>query len=91
MAIVRQNAVIHGLVQGVYFRHFTVQEAKRLCLTGWVTNRADGSVEAEFQGEAGEVALMVNWLHRGSPLAQVSAVQARPCQRVEQETDFIVR
>lgn len=91
MSIVRLNAVVHGRVQGVYFRHFTAKEAERLCLSGWVRNLADGSVEAEFQGEEGEVALMVNWLHQGSPLSQVSRVQTRPCPRLEQETAFLVR
>ena len=91
MAIARQNAVVHGRVQGVCFRHFAAKEAERLCLTGWVCNLGDGSVEAEFQGEEGDVALMVNWLHQGSPLAQVSRVQTRPCQSLEQEIGFTVR
>lgn len=91
MPLVRMNAVICGRVQGVYFRHFTVKEAERLCLTGWVRNLADGTVEAEFQGEEREVAMMVNWLHQGSPLSQVSLVQARTCSNVERETGFLVR
>ena len=91
MASTRLNAVVHGRVQGVYFRHYTVKEAERLCLTGWVRNLADGSVEAEFQGEDGEVALMVNWLHQGSPLSQVNRVQTKLCQCVDQENGFLVR
>ncbi|MDD5757509.1 MAG: acylphosphatase [Desulfobulbaceae bacterium] len=91
MALVRMNAVVYGRVQGVYFRDFTVKEAERLCLTGWVRNLADGAVEAEFQGEEGAVALMVNWLHQGSPLSQVSLVQTRACTNVERETAFSVR
>lgn len=91
MACVRMNAVIHGRVQGVFFRHFTAKEAERLCLTGWVKNLADGSVEAEFQGAEGEVALMVNWLQHGSPLSQVSRVQTRICSTVEREAGFLVR
>jgi len=91
MAIVRQNAVVHGRVQGVFFRHFTAKEAERLGLTGWVRNLDDGSVEAEFQGEEGAVSLMVNWLHQGSPMSQVSRVQTRMCQSVGRETGFMVR
>lgn len=91
MAIVRQSAVVHGRVQGVFFRHYTAKEAERLGLTGWVRNLDDGSVEAEFQGEEEEVALMVNWLHQGSPMSQVSRVQTKPCLRVEMETGFMVR
>jgi len=91
MAIVRVNAVVHGRVQGVCFRHFTAKEAERLGLTGWVRNLADGSVEAEFQGEEGEVSLMINWLHQGSPMSEVSRVQTSPCQCVALKTGFMVR
>lgn len=91
MARVRMNAVVHGQVQGVCFRHFTAKEAGRLCLTGWVKNLEDGAVEAEFQGEEKAVALMVNWLHQGPPLSQVSLVQTRMCSSVEQEAGFLVR
>ncbi len=91
MAIRRLHAVVCGRVQGVFFRDFTAKEAKRLCLSGWVRNLADGSVETEFQGEEAEVATMINWLHRGSPLSEVSRVQTAPCPRVEGEKGFVVR
>ena len=43
---------IRGKVQGVWYRAWTVQEATRRGLRGWVRNRRDGSVEAFFAGEA---------------------------------------
>ena len=91
MAIVRMHAVVEGRVQGVFFRDFTVHEALRLGLSGWVRNLADGSVEAEVQGEESEVARMVRWLHQGSPMSQVSRVVTRPCQGLEEEPGFVVR
>ena len=91
MAMVRLHAVIHGRVQGGFFRDFTAKEAKRLCLSGWVRNLADGSVESEFQGEEAEVAMMASWLRRGSPLSEVSRVQTASCSRVDGEIGFVVR
>lgn len=91
MAVTRIHAIVHGRVQGVYFRAYTAKEANRLCLSGWVRNRADGSVETEFQGDEGDVASMVKWLHRGSPMAQVSQVITSPCQVGEGEDGFVVR
>lgn len=91
MAVMRMHAVVYGRVQGVFFRDFTAKEANRLCLSGWVRNLADGSVETEFQGEEAAVGRMANWLHRGSPLAQVSQLQTSLCQRVDEETGFVVR
>ena len=41
---------ISGRVQGVWYRGWTVDEARRLGLSGWVRNRRDGSVEAVFSG-----------------------------------------
>jgi hypothetical protein len=38
---------VTGLVQGVGYRYFAFNAARRLSLTGWVRNCADGSVEAE--------------------------------------------
>jgi acylphosphatase len=91
MAITRMRAVVEGRVQGVFFRDYTSREARHLCLTGWVRNLADGSVEAEFQGEETEVARMVQWLHQGSPLSQVTLVRTTPCPPVQVEAGFVVR
>ena len=47
---VRAHVVVHGRVQGVWFRGRTRNEALRQSLTGWVRNRPDGTVEAVFVG-----------------------------------------
>lgn len=67
---------IEGRVQGVWYRGWTVQEAVRRRLSGWVRNRADGSVEALFAGPAGDVDAMVEACWRGPPAARVSRVIA---------------
>lgn len=70
---------IEGRVQGVWFRGWTVHEATRLGLNGWVRNRRDGSVEAVFSGPAEAVDDMLRACHAGPPAAQVMRVEATPC------------
>jgi acylphosphatase len=91
MAIIRMHAVVAGRVQGVFFRMYTAQEAKRLALSGWVRNLGDGTVETEFQGEENEVRLMAQWLHQGSPNSRVDRVQSHPCPPLTEEKSFVVR
>jgi acylphosphatase len=60
MAKICVHALISGRVQGVWFRHFTREQAEANALTGWVRNLSDGHVEA--------------WLNRGPELANVAEV-----------------
>ncbi len=70
----RIHALVHGRVQGVFFRDYTRREALRLGLTGWVRNLATGSVETEFEGNPDQVQAMLDWLSIGSPQSLVSLV-----------------
>ncbi|MFO1154877.1 MAG: acylphosphatase [Rhodospirillales bacterium] len=65
---------IEGRVQGVWYRGWTVQQAVRRGLRGWVRNRSDGSVEALFAGPAPVVDAMLDACWQGPPAAQVSRV-----------------
>jgi acylphosphatase len=67
--------VISGRVQGVWFRGWTVDEARARGLDGWVRNRRDGGVEAVFQGPPEAVAEMIAACHQGPPIARVVAVE----------------
>jgi acylphosphatase len=71
-----RRLVIRGRVQGVWFRESMRQEAGRLGVTGWVANRADGSVEAVVQGTAEQVESITRWARQGPEQAQVSEVTA---------------
>lgn len=74
---------IEGRVQGVWFRGWTVQQAMRRGLAGWVRNRSDGSVEALFSGPEPHVDAMLAACHEGPPSARVVKVTLRPADPPE--------
>lgn len=76
MAAISRRLRIHGRVQGVFFRAWAVQEARALGLSGWVRNRADGSVELLAHGADAEVAKLVERCRRGPPAAKVERIEA---------------
>ena len=71
---VARRVRVHGRVQGVFFRDSTQREAEARGVSGWVTNRDDGTVEAHFEGEAQAVDALVAWCRSGPSRAQVDAV-----------------
>jgi acylphosphatase len=66
---------IRGRVQGVNFRYFARQEARRLGVHGWVRNRPDGQVEVVAEDGPDAVAAFAAWCRRGPPAAQVEGVE----------------
>ncbi len=74
MDSLRAHVVVHGRVQGVWFRASTREEALRIGVVGWVRNLHDGNVEAVFEGDAKKVEEIVGWCHRGPSGAEVSKV-----------------
>ncbi|HYG91612.1 MAG TPA: acylphosphatase [Azospirillum sp.] len=62
---------IFGRVQGVWYRGWTVDRATELGLSGWVRNRADGTVEALFAGPVSQVEAMLAVCREGPPAAVV--------------------
>lgn len=71
------DARVLGAVQGVSFRYYTRRKALDLGLTGYVENRADGSVQVLAQGDHRALLALLGWLHSGPRLAEVSGVDAR--------------
>lgn len=67
---------VTGAVQGVGFRWFVRERARRLGVAGWVRNLPDGSVEVWASGEAGQLELLKGELARGPSGARVEAVTA---------------
>ncbi|RYE47318.1 MAG: acylphosphatase [Hyphomicrobiales bacterium] len=72
------HVVITGRVQGVGFRAFVEREAAALRLEGWVRNRRDGTVEAVFAGDEGEIQHILMELNAGPPAAAVTDVRTGP-------------
>jgi acylphosphatase len=72
------HVVITGRVQGVGFRAFVEREADALRLSGWVRNRRDGTVEAVFAGDEGEIQHILMELNAGPPAAAVTDVRTGP-------------
>ena len=72
---------VTGRVQGVSFRWYAQQEARRCGVLGWVRNEPDGSVAGHFEGDEEAVDAMVEWCRRGPSYAvvrDVAVTEARP-------------
>jgi acylphosphatase len=72
--VISRRVVVHGRVQGVFFRDSCRREAQRAGVGGWVRNRPDGTVEALFEGPEEAVQRMVEWVRQGPAYARVERV-----------------
>ncbi|MBU1171251.1 MAG: acylphosphatase [Proteobacteria bacterium] len=72
---VRARVNIRGWVQGVAFRYKTKSAACEHQVNGWVRNRADGSVEAVFEGDKEQVDALLTWCEKGPKMAVVKEVK----------------
>ena len=72
----RVHLHVSGLVQGVFFRQSTVDEARRLGVAGWVRNLPDGRVEVLAEGGKAALDGLVAFCRRGPPAARVEDVAA---------------
>jgi acylphosphatase len=73
---VRRRVVIHGRVQGVFFRDSLRRLAEQNGVAGWARNTLHGTVEAVFEGEPAAVERLVRFAKLGPPDAHVEDVQA---------------
>ena len=72
---VRARVLVSGRVQGVCFRMYTEEEARKRELTGWVRNLPTGQVEALFEGPREAIEDMIRWCRQGPPAARVSKAE----------------
>jgi acylphosphatase len=72
---IRRRVIASGRVQGVFFRDTTRRRAETAGVSGWVSNRPDGAVEAVFEGEPEAVESMVELCRRGPGRAEVTNLE----------------
>jgi acylphosphatase len=80
-AQIRRRVIVHGHVQGVFFRDTTRRRATARDVAGWVRNNHDGTVEAVFEGEPDAVDAMVRFAHegpRGAVVQRVDVIEEQP-------------
>src|SRR6266516_3755876 len=83
---VRRRVIVHGRVQGVGFRFAVARAAEARAVTGWVRNRADGAVEAVFEGEPERVESLIRFCGSGPRAAAVARIET-----VEEEPEGLAR
>ena len=72
--MIRRRVVVHGLVQGVFFRDSVRGRAEMLGVAGWAQNNRDGTVEAVLEGGLDSVESLVRFVHDGPRGARVDRV-----------------
>ena len=75
MADVAKRIRVTGRVQGVFYRNWTVEQARSLGVAGWVRNRRDGRVEILAAGEEEAVEALIGLCREGPPAAMVESVE----------------
>lgn len=87
---IRLEAQVHGLVQGVFFRHFTRQTAQALGIAGSVRNQPNGSVLVVAEGSEQSLEALLEWLRHGPELARVDRVDAQWGQALGAQSGFSI-
>ncbi len=86
----RVHLRVRGHVQGVNFRYYAREEARRRGLRGWVRNREDGEVEIVAEGDANALAQFAAWCRRGPPSARVAKVEESTLGGEPRYRDFAI-
>jgi acylphosphatase len=73
-ATIRRRVVVHGFVQGVFFRDTLRRHALSAGVSGWARNNRDGTVEAALEGDSAGVDRVVSFCRRGPRGARVDQV-----------------
>jgi acylphosphatase len=88
--MIRRRVVVHGFVQGVFFRDTVRRAAVAAGVAGWVRNTRDGTVEAVFEGEPDAVERLVRLCRTGPSGARVDAVDVYD-EPAEGLSGFVIR
>lgn len=85
------HVYISGFVQGIGFRQFLKNNARKLNIKGWVKNLPDGRVEAMFAGDQSNIKTMVEFCRKGPFLAEVKNVETEEIEDQEFEDFEIIK
>ncbi len=85
------RAMVHGRVQGVFFRTFVEEHAQRLGLVGYVRNLPSGAVEVMAEGERERVNKLLERLKMGPPAAMVDGVDISWSEFTGDHSEFRIR
>ena len=86
--ILTVNIKITGKVQGVGFRYFVLRQAQELGITGWVSNKPNGDVEALVQVEKADLEEFVAKVKEGPSFSRVEDVSLNWLNKAEQYFGF---
>ena len=81
---------VKGQVQGVWFRQSTVNEAKKLNITGYTKNLSNGDVEVIACGTEDDLDALKSWLWKGPPAAEVTELLVESIN-TESFSDFSIQ
>ena len=82
--------IVHGRVQGVWFRAGTKEKAAQLGILGWVKNRPEGTVEIHAEGEKSQLDNFIAWCQQGTPSANITSVDLNSIS-LQNFTSFEIR
>lgn len=91
MTKIGRHCFVSGIVQGVFYRHHTKEQATKRNLTGWVKNLDDGRVEVLMFGEEENVLNMLEWLAIGPPKALVTSLEVHETKLESYSTFEVLR
>jgi acylphosphatase len=74
---IRRRLIVHGKVQGVFYRDSTREAAQNERVSGWAANRDDGAVEVVLEGPEPAVEAVTEFCRLGPVSAQVDSVEQR--------------
>ena len=87
----RLHIIVHGTVQGVFFRANTEEQARRLGLNGWVRNRSDGSVEVMAEGNRDALEKLLDWCSHGPADASIEKIEKEWLEASDEFSEFSIR
>jgi acylphosphatase len=88
--LVRRRVIVHGRVQGVWFRDSVRERALAHGVAGWACNRSDGALEAVLEGQPEAVERVESFCRMGPRQARVERVEVE-VENPEGVTGFTVR